>query len=126
VNYLPGGFSMRRIYLIAVIVIMTAFTFYVRAGIEPAPTGPQEGPAVAHTTRGAYANCLTCHANVRETHARFGDFEDCSVCHVYPMETPHAVAGAFADCMRCHGEITESHDEMFASYDNCLTCHEVE
>jgi hypothetical protein len=119
---------MRKFYLIAVIVIMTAFTFYVRAGVDrtPTPTGPQDGPAVAHTTLGAYSNCLTCHANVPETHARFGDVEDCSVCHAYPMETPHAVDGPFADCMRCHGEITESHDEMFASYDNCLTCHELE
>ncbi len=115
---------MRKIYLIVVVIVMTAFAFFVRAGMDRTPQVPEERPAVAHSTRGAYANCLTCHANITGTHARFGNFEDCSACHAYPGPTPHGVEGAFADCLKCHGDIKEGHDRMFANYDNCLSCHE--
>ncbi|MBS4023757.1 MAG: hypothetical protein KGZ79_15280 [Dethiobacter sp.] len=117
---------MRRVYLIIVIIVMSVFAYFVRAGVDRSPAGPQTGPAVAHSARGAYANCMTCHAGIRETHTVFGDFEDCATCHAHPSATPHAVDGPFADCQKCHKEFTETHDAMFDNYSNCLKCHDQE
>lgn len=73
----------RRLYLIFTTIIMLLFAVYVRAGIDRTAQPPEvPGPAIPHGVEGAFADCLNCHAGIRQAHAdAFGEFDNCFGCH---------------------------------------------
>lgn len=75
--------GQRKIFLVIVLVVMTIFAVYVRAGIERTPEGPAvAGPQTPHSVEGSFANCMLCHAAIAEKHdAMFENYNNCLDCH---------------------------------------------